>query len=79
MPVSVVLTLIGDDRPGLVESVSEVLAAHGANWEQSRMASLAGKFAGIPTLHRVFPDAGTRIATDILAKSILGTETRKSV
>lgn len=47
MPVSVVLTLIGDDRPGLVESVSEVLAAHGANWEQSRMASLAGKFAGI--------------------------------
>lgn len=47
MPVSVVLTFIGDDRPGLVESVSEVLEAHGANWEQSRMASLAGKFAGI--------------------------------
>ena len=47
MPVSVVLTFIGDDRPGLVESVSEVLAAHGANWEQSRMASLAGKFAGV--------------------------------
>lgn len=47
MPVSVVLTFIGDDRPGLVESVSEVLTTHGANWEQSRMASLAGKFAGI--------------------------------
>jgi glycine cleavage system regulatory protein len=42
-----VLTLIGPDRPGLVEAVAEVVAAHGGNWIESRMAHLAGKFAGI--------------------------------
>src|SRR5512140_2309122 len=42
-----VLTLIGPDRPGLVEAVSEVVAAHGGNWLESRMAHLAGKFAGV--------------------------------
>jgi glycine cleavage system regulatory protein len=42
-----VLTLIGSDRPGLVEAVAEPIAAHGGNWLESRMAHLAGKFAGI--------------------------------
>ena len=42
-----VLTLIGPDRPGLIEAVAEVVAAHGGNWLESRMARLAGKFAGI--------------------------------
>jgi glycine cleavage system regulatory protein len=44
---SLVLTLIGPDRPGLVEAVAEVIASHGGNWLESRMAHLAGKFAGI--------------------------------
>jgi glycine cleavage system regulatory protein len=43
----VVLTLIGPDRPGLVESVAAVIAQHGGNWLESRMTRLAGKFAGI--------------------------------
>ena len=42
-----VLTLIGPDRPGLVEAVAEIVAAHGGNWLESRMARLAGQFAGI--------------------------------
>jgi glycine cleavage system regulatory protein len=42
-----VLTLLGPDRPGLVESLSQVLADHGGNWVESRMARLAGQFAGI--------------------------------
>ena len=44
---SVVLTLVGPDKPGLVEAVSEVIATHGGNWLESRMAHLAGQFAGI--------------------------------
>ena len=47
MPTSLVLTVIGPDRPGLVESLSETLAVHDGNWEESRMARLAGQFAGI--------------------------------
>lgn len=44
---SLVLTIIGKDRPGLVDSVAAVIADHGGSWEQSRMARLAGQFAGI--------------------------------
>lgn len=41
------LTLIGRDRPGLVRALSERVAASGGNWLESRMARLAGQFAGI--------------------------------
>jgi len=43
----VVLTLLGPDRPGLVELVAGVIAGHGGNWLESRMTRLGGKFAGI--------------------------------
>jgi glycine cleavage system regulatory protein len=42
-----VLTIIGDDKPGLVELLSETIARHSGNWLESNMAHLAGKFAGI--------------------------------
>lgn len=42
-----VLTLIGDDRSGLVKVVASAVAHHGGNWERSQMAELSGKFAGI--------------------------------
>ncbi|MEI7546503.1 MAG: ACT domain-containing protein [Actinomycetota bacterium] len=45
--VSFVLTVLGDDRPGLVDSLSGVVSAHGGNWARSQMARLGGKFAGI--------------------------------
>jgi glycine cleavage system regulatory protein len=45
--VSLVLTVLGTDRPGLVEAIARVVAEHGANWVESRMAHLAGQFAGI--------------------------------
>ena len=42
-----VLTVIGDDRAGLVRALSDVVAAHDGNWESSQVAELAGKFAGV--------------------------------
>jgi glycine cleavage system regulatory protein len=45
--IDLVLTLIGPDRPGIVDIVSKVVAANGGNWLDSRMAHLAGKFAGV--------------------------------
>lgn len=47
MSTSLVLTAIGDDRPGLVEAISRTVADHGGNWVESRMSRLGGKFAGI--------------------------------
>ncbi len=46
-PVHLVLTVIGDDRPGLVGELSAAISAHHGNWLESSMAQLAGKFAGI--------------------------------
>ena len=42
-----ILTVLGDDRPGLVSALSGPIKARGGSWERSQMARLAGKFAGI--------------------------------
>jgi methionyl-tRNA formyltransferase len=47
MNVSLVVTVVGPDRPGIVSLLSERGQALGANWAESRMASVAGQFAGI--------------------------------
>ncbi|MGB4246421.1 MAG: ACT domain-containing protein, partial [Pseudohongiellaceae bacterium] len=47
MATYLVLTIIGDDKPGLVELLSETIARHSGNWLESNMSHLAGKFAGI--------------------------------
>lgn len=47
MTTNLVLTVIADDKPGLVESLSQIIAANSGNWLESSMSQLAGKFAGI--------------------------------
>ncbi|PCI77248.1 MAG: glycine cleavage system protein R [SAR86 cluster bacterium] len=47
MTTNLVLTVIADDRPGLVESLSQIIASNSGNWLESSMSQLAGKFAGI--------------------------------
>ena len=47
MQSTFIITFIGDDRPGLVEALSRVVADHGGNWLESRSSQLAGKFAGL--------------------------------
>jgi glycine cleavage system regulatory protein len=42
-----IMTVLGADRPGLVSSLAETVARHGGNWLESRMARLAGQFAGV--------------------------------
>jgi glycine cleavage system regulatory protein len=54
---SLVVTLVGSDRPGLVGSVSDVIQKHNGNWLESRMAHLAGQFAGIVLVD--VPEANT--------------------
>ncbi len=70
MSTDLVLTLIGPDRPGLVEAVAQAIVACGGNWVESRMARLAGKFAGVL---RVELPAG---ATDSLREALARLETR---
>lgn len=52
---TLILTVLGDDRPGLVSALSAPVSAHGGSWERSELARLAGKFAGIAVVS--VPDA----------------------
>lgn len=47
MNTQLVLTVLCDDRPGVVEQLAQTISDHHGNWLESRMAQLAGKFAGI--------------------------------
>ena len=47
MQTTLVMTVLGADRTGLVEAVAKVVAEHGGNWLESRMCRLGGEFAGI--------------------------------
>ncbi len=47
MNTQLILTVICDDKPGVVEQLAHTISQHQGNWLESRMAQLAGKFAGI--------------------------------
>ncbi len=47
MLATLVMTVIGADRPGLVQLIAARVADHGGNWLESRMCRLGGQFAGI--------------------------------
>lgn len=77
-----VLTIIGEDRPGIVESVSGVVLEHGGNWEEARMMRLANRFAGMllvsvpkdraPALSRALEalsQKGLRVLSDLAAET----------
>ena len=70
METSLVFTVIGPDRPGLVELWSKTVAEHGGNWLESRMASLSGQFAGVARVS--VPDS----RAEPLKAALLGLETQ---
>ena len=46
MPESLIVSFIGDDRPGIVQVIADVVARHGGSWQESRMSGLGGYFSG---------------------------------
>jgi glycine cleavage system regulatory protein len=51
MQIPLVMTVIGKDRTGLVESIARLVSEHEGNWLESRMCRLGGEFAGILRVH----------------------------
>lgn len=47
MQSSLIITILGTDRSGLVKSLSEVVKNHNGNWQESRMVRMDGQFAGL--------------------------------
>jgi glycine cleavage system regulatory protein/folate-dependent phosphoribosylglycinamide formyltransferase PurN len=65
---SLVVTVMGPDRPGIVRLLSDRAQRFGANWAASRLSRLAGEFAGM--VHFEVP----RENADALATSLRGLE-----
>ena len=59
METSYIVTFIGNDRPGLVESVSRVIEQASGNWHESRLSQLGGKFAGLILVSLPADNVGT--------------------
>jgi glycine cleavage system regulatory protein len=66
-----ILTVVGEDRPGLVSAVSAPISAHGGSWERSQLSRLAGKFAGI-VLVAVPDERLDALAADLAALEAAG-------
>ena len=47
MPTNLIITVISDDKPGVVEVLADTIRLHQGNWLESRLTQLAGKFAGV--------------------------------
>jgi glycine cleavage system regulatory protein len=71
MNATLVLTLMGPDKPGLVEAVSRAATRHGANWESSRMARLGGRFTGL-LLIRLDPTHADALQAELEGLSAVG-------
>ena len=69
MTKPLVLTFVGRDRPGLVNAISERVASAGGTWLESRLARLAGEFAGIVLV------AAPEDKFEALAAALAGLET----
>ena len=50
MRCSLVLGVMSDDHPGILNTLSAVISAHEGEWTESKMVTMAGKFAGILTV-----------------------------
>jgi glycine cleavage system regulatory protein len=66
MTIYLILTVIGDDRPGLVGELAATISQRDGNWLESSMSHLAGKFAGIVKV--AVPDAQAEALKAALAK-----------
>jgi glycine cleavage system regulatory protein len=76
MQQHLVISIISDDKPGVVEMLSAAVAENGGNWEDSRMAHFAGKFAGILRVS-VAAEDGERLKEAL--KSLTGTDFKLQV
>lgn len=44
--MAVIVTAVGDDRPGLTQSLAEAIQSAGGNWLESHFARLGGQYVG---------------------------------
>lgn len=60
-----IITLIGEDKPGLLASLADIVYQHNGNWLASNFALMAGKFAGFAEVH--LPDNNVGAVSEIFS------------
>jgi glycine cleavage system regulatory protein len=65
MSKHLVISILTDDRPGVVEQVARIVTRHQGNWHESALSRLGGKFAGI-ILVEVGNDQESALEKDLL-------------
>lgn len=76
---TIVISLIAEDRPGLVAELARTVAEQGGNWLESQMGRLGGKFAGavlveLPQDRVEELTAAVRALPDVGVVDVSGTE-----
>jgi glycine cleavage system regulatory protein len=72
---SLVLSVLGEDRPGLVSTVSRTVEARGGSWQRSQLARLDGMFVGIVVVE--VPEAAVAgLGADLASLGTEGLEVR---
>jgi len=84
-----VISALGQDRPGIVNSLSRAIADHGCNIEDSRMTVLGGEFAAmllvegkwntLAKVENILPDLEKQLGMTIIAKRTGQRETGRNL
>ena len=61
----IVITVVSNDKPGIVKYIAEHITAHQGEWLESKLANLAGKFVGV--IKARLPEAALAALTEQLS------------
>lgn len=67
---SILISVLGDDKPGLLDSLSEIIVSNDGDWIESNMSTVEAKFAGILRVN--VPAKNTKKLMKELTSSKLG-------
>lgn len=65
--ITLVVTVLGPDRAGIVQDLARVVADAGGNWEESSLARMAGRFAGMVKVKVPSSQAADRVTAGLRA------------
>lgn len=71
-----IISVFADDRPGILQRLSDIVLAHKGNWRDSSLTRLAGQFAGIVQLE---VEAGKRADMEQALQALAGEGIRISI
>src|SRR5215218_2183492 len=75
MNQSVILTVVGSDRPGLTRAIADAVYAAGGNWLESHLSRLGGLYVG-SVLVELDPNAEDRLRAAVRQVDARGLEVR---